>query len=73
MKHLTLTAVSFLLISLAGVSYSQVPQIEREALIALYNSADGENWGEAWNRNGPLGLNVAGGVSTNTVVTLTLP
>ena len=73
MKHFTVATLFVLLFSLVSVSYSQVPQIEREALIALYNSADGENWGEAWNWNGPLGLNVAGGVSTNTVVTLTLP
>ena len=33
-----------LLISLAGASYAQVPQIERDALIALYNSTDGANW-----------------------------
>jgi|TARA_B110000881_G_C18258278_1_gene356670 hypothetical protein len=33
-----------MLISLAGVSYSQVPQIERYALIALYNSTDGAIW-----------------------------
>ena len=26
------------------MSYSQVPQIERDALIALYNSTDGANW-----------------------------
>jgi hypothetical protein len=44
MKHLTLTAVSLLLFSLASVSSAQIPQIEREALIALYNSTDGENW-----------------------------
>jgi Leucine-rich repeat (LRR) protein len=44
MKLLTLTAVSVLLISLASVSYSQIPQIERDALVALYNSTDGANW-----------------------------
>jgi len=33
-----------LLISLAGASYAQVPQIERDALVALYNSTDGANW-----------------------------
>ena len=26
------------------MSYSQVPQIERDALVALYNSTDGANW-----------------------------
>jgi len=43
MKHLTLTAVSLLLIGLtmSGIAYSQVPSWEREALIALYNATDG--------------------------------
>ena len=46
MKHLTLTAVSLLLIGLtmSGTAYSQVPQIERDTLVALYNSTDGDNW-----------------------------
>ena len=46
MKHLTLTAVSLLLIGLtmSGTAYSQVPVWEREALIALYNSTNGINW-----------------------------
>ena len=35
------TALFLLLISLAGASYAQVPQIERDALVALYNSAGG--------------------------------
>ena len=30
--------------SLAGVSYAQVPKVERDALAALYNSTDGVNW-----------------------------
>ena len=38
------SALFVLLISLAGASYGQVPQIEREALVALYNSTDGVNW-----------------------------
>jgi len=33
-----------LLISLAGAHYAQIPQIERDALIALYYSTDGANW-----------------------------
>ena len=44
MKPLIHTALFLLLISLAGASYAQVPQIERDALIALYNSTDGANW-----------------------------
>ena len=45
-KHLTLTAVSLLLIGLtmSGTAYSQVPVWEREALIALYDAAGGESW-----------------------------
>jgi len=55
MKHLSLTAVSLLLISLAGVSYSQVPQIERDALIALYNATRGYNWSIDVGWNGAAG------------------
>ena len=43
-KPLIQKALFLLLISLAGVSYAQIPQIEREALVALYNSTDGANW-----------------------------
>ena len=44
MKLLITTFFTLLLISLTGVSYSQVPQIERDALIALYNSTGGADW-----------------------------
>ena len=44
MKLLISTFFTLLLISLAGASYAQIPQIERDALIALYNSTDGANW-----------------------------
>ena len=40
MKLLISTFVTLVLISLAGASYAQIPQIERDALIALYNSTD---------------------------------
>jgi len=43
-KSITHTVLFLLLISLAGVSYSQIPQIERDALVALYNSTDGASW-----------------------------
>ena len=33
-----------MLISLSEAYYAQIPQIERDALIALYNSTDGANW-----------------------------
>jgi hypothetical protein len=38
------TLISLSLISLAGLSYSQMPQVERDALVALYSSTDGANW-----------------------------
>jgi hypothetical protein len=44
MKLLIQKALFLLLISLAGVSYAEFPQIERDALVALYNSTDGANW-----------------------------
>ena len=43
-KTLVQSALFLLLISLAGASYAQIPQIERDALVALYNSTDGANW-----------------------------
>ena len=51
MKLLISAAVSLLLISLAGVSYSQISQTEREALIALFNATGGYNWSinNGWN------------------------
>jgi hypothetical protein len=42
-KSMKLTLPNFfftLFISLAGTVYAQIPQIERDALIALYNSTD---------------------------------
>ena len=43
-KTLVHSALFALLISLAGASYAQIPQIERDALVALYNSTDDANW-----------------------------
>ena len=56
-KSNTHIALFFLLIGLTmgGTAYSQIPQIEREALIALYNATDGENWTSGWNWNGAAG------------------
>ena len=48
MKYSTYVSMSFLFFALAGTSHSQVPQIEREALLALYNSAGGPSWTEFW-------------------------
>ena len=44
MRPFSLIAVFVCLGSLASVSYSQVPSSEREALIAFYNSTNGDNW-----------------------------
>jgi Leucine-rich repeat (LRR) protein len=46
MKLFISAAVSLLLIGLtmSGTAYSQVSQIERDALVALYNSTNGANW-----------------------------
>ena len=57
MKLLTLTAVSLLLIGLAmsGTAYSQIPQSEREALIALYYATNGDNWTNKTDWNGAVG------------------
>jgi hypothetical protein len=43
-KPLIHTVLFLLFTSLVGMAYSQVPQIERDALVALYNSTDGTNW-----------------------------
>jgi hypothetical protein len=45
-KPLIHTVLFLLFTSLVGMAYSQVPQIERDALVALYNSTDGANWTE---------------------------
>ena len=68
MKSLIHTALFLLLISLAGASYAQIPQIERDALVALYNSTGGANWtnntgwmGAAGTECGWFGVNCANG------------
>ena len=38
-----------------GYASAQIPQIERSALIALYDSTDGNNWNEKANWLGPAG------------------
>ena len=81
MKILTSAAVSLLLIGLtmSGTAYSQVPQIEREALIALYNATDGENWinntgwlGDAGTECDWFGVHCSSPESTKLVTRLTL-
>ena len=73
-KTLVLSALFVLLISLAGASYGQVPQIEREALVALYNSTDGANWkdntgwlGEAGTECDWFGVTCSSGVVTRLI------
>ena len=55
MKSLIYAAQLLLLTLLAGLSYPQVPQIEREALIAIYNATDGANWRDSTNWLGEPG------------------
>ena len=44
LKALIHTALLLLLVPLAGASYAQDPLIERDALVALYNSTGGADW-----------------------------
>lgn len=53
MRELALAAV--LLLFPMSYAHAQVPAIEREALIALYNSTDGDNWWENIGWLGPVG------------------
>lgn len=48
-------AVVFLSLVPWSISSAQVQQIERDALIALYNSTDGPNWTNSTNWLGPAG------------------
>ena len=73
-KTLVHSALFALLISLAGATYGQVPQIEREALVALYNSTDGANWtentgwlGEAGTECDWFGVTCSSGVVTRLI------
>ena len=73
-KSITQLGLFLLLTSLAGVSYSQIPQIERDALVALYNSTDGANWtdntgwlGEAGTECDWLGVTCSSGVVTQLI------
>ena len=44
LKQVNLVVISLLLLSVSCISYSQVPQNERDALVMLYNATGGENW-----------------------------
>lgn len=58
---------------------AQVPQIERDALMALYNSTDGPNWTNHtnWGTSAPVadwhGITVENVAGTDHVITLNLP
>ena len=50
------TPLSFFLTGVFSIqSHAQIPNIERDALVALYTSTDGTNWKNSTNWNGPLG------------------
>ena len=50
------TLLSFFLTGAFSIqSQAQIPNIERDALVALYTSTDGTNWKNGTNWNGPLG------------------
>ena len=55
MKPLISTFFTLLLFGFTGSSYGQVPQIERDALIALYNSTVGANWADNTGWMGEVG------------------
>jgi hypothetical protein len=59
-KPLIQKALFLLLITLAGVSHAQIPQIERDALVALYNSTVGPFWTDNTGCLEGLELNVVG-------------
>jgi hypothetical protein len=77
MRPFSLLAVFVWLGSVASVSYSQVPSSEREALIAFYNSTNGDNWTIKNGWNGAAGTEcdwygVLCSSLTNSVVKITL-
>jgi len=49
-----LAVAAFCLLN-ANLSYSQIPQSEREALIALYYATNGDNWTNKTGWNGAVG------------------
>ena len=54
--------------------YAQVPQAERDALIALYNATDGPNWtnNTNWNTTEPVSTWYGVGVTSDRVISLSL-
>ena len=51
MKHLKLTIVFFLT---AMLSFAEVSNSEKEALVALYNSTNGASWNTTWDLEAPI-------------------
>ncbi|WP_430817784.1 T9SS type A sorting domain-containing protein [Carboxylicivirga sp. RSCT41] len=65
----------FLSLCLVNILHSQVPDLEREALIALYNSTDGDNWesNTNWNTSTPVSEWFGITVVNNHVTKIDLP
>jgi len=53
--HFKLVAAILLLLTGVGSAVGAIPDVEREALIALYNSTNGDNWTNKYNWLGPPG------------------
>ena len=51
MKLLKLIVICFFI---TAYSFANVSSIEKEALIALYNSTNGSEWNSTWNLNAPV-------------------
>jgi hypothetical protein len=47
--------IAILVLTPMSYAHAQIPTLEREALIALYNSTDGANWSNPTNWMGPVG------------------
>lgn len=58
-KIIFIPLILFLLIIPSHFIHSAVPQAERDALVALYNSTDGDNWdiNYNWLKGDPCGNN----------------
>lgn len=63
MRHIYLIYIFFF--SIYTFSIAQTPAIERDALIALYNSTDGPNWNNNTNWNTAAPVNTWFGITTN--------
>ena len=50
----TKVLLSLLLLVCSTTIFATVSEIEKNALIDLYNSTEGENWNSTWNLNQPV-------------------